>query len=76
MDNSSLAKNAKGDFERYDFSLNSSFHIFATLLIGDPTDEKNTEDFYITAGSGTPDANPTFFEESDNRERHGVEVAI
>lgn len=50
--NDSLAKNNKANDSRYVYYLSSVVHVYATILIGDPSsDFRNTRDWYITAGT-------------------------
>lgn len=72
-----VAKNSKQTDARYDFTLSSSVFVYTTVLIGDPSqDFKNTKDWYITAGTGLPLANPSFASYASNEDKFGLETPI
>lgn len=76
--NDSLAKQPKNINSRYKYDLYSCVHVYATILIGDPSfDFRSTKDWYITSGiSSFALINPSYPAYKSNADRFGLETKI
>lgn len=76
--NDTLAKNNKAFDSRYTYNLSSAVHVYATILIGDPSsDFRNTKDWYITAGTNAIYlSNQAYNAYLSSADRFGLETKI